>query len=123
LKPKLIHKVKVIYQNIDSVNTTYDDRWGEPTGDVTYKSAVTINGQVKIFKERTMIYGVGTVEFEADGYVLVEKADSENILEKAKITSIAGENVEYYVNDKTIGTFYDNQGYFRKVYFKTKKTA
>lgn len=121
MKPRLLHPVEVVYQNVDTGATGWDPVLDEPTGATAYESAVTVQGQMRYFKERLAPTAQG-MERRGDGYALMYVSDADNVKTNAKITSIGGRACEFYVIDKEERVHYRTSRMVR-VYFETKARA
>jgi hypothetical protein len=119
IKPKLIHPVDVVFQNVDKLAMSYDADFREPTGSIVYGNSFTIKCQVKIFRQQRLEGNPSGFQYKGDGYVLMYRDDAARVKVNDKIVNIDGNDVEFHIIDKIPIVHYDNSN-MTMVYFESK---
>jgi hypothetical protein len=120
MKAALIHPVEIKFRNEDKTATPYDADFNEPSGEVAYLAEQAVAAQVKIYKMSRVEGNLAGFELKGDGYVLLRETDFDKIELNAKVTSISGRSVEFFVNEISDATYYQEGAQMQRVYFERK---
>jgi len=112
--PKLIHPIPVTLELLKVGDTIYDPDTKEPVSDVA-RETVSLQAQVKFFKENELSVGEQGPEKKSTGYLLFKRTDLVLIgispKQGDKITKIGHETgLEYFIIDSTPMAYYPDQG-------------
>ena len=112
MRPRLIHPLPVILEQLNRGGTDWDPDFDEPVeGEATYDDPVTLSGQVNYSAVSQLVTGGSAWLKDSIGRLVFLKAD----LEAAgitlgigdKITSIDGREVAYYILEPRPQGHYD----------------
>jgi len=102
--PNLIEPSPVLLERLNKASTVYDTNAKQPLRQTRRLAAVTLSAQISSTRDHRTAYkftAQGGAQAEAEGYLVLRRKDLEalsvSFQRGDKITSMAGNAVEYYV--------------------------